>query len=94
VIKLGAVPDETVEPGDGTVTGVGVGVAGVGVGITGVGAGVTVGRGGGEKIAVDVTTVAVGAVGLESSQAPTDRANRTSAVIRLIPHATATAIPR
>jgi len=94
VIKLGVVPDETVEPGDGTVTGGSVGVAGGGVGAAGGGVGITVGLGGGEKIAVDVTTVAVGAVGLESSQAPTKRPNITSALIRVIPDATATAIPR
>jgi hypothetical protein len=94
VIKLGVVPDETVEPVVGTVTGGSVGVAGGGVGMAGGGVGVTVGLAGGEKMVVDVTTVAVGAVGLESSQPPAKRVNRTTALIRFIPHARATVIPR
>jgi hypothetical protein len=95
---LGVVPVEMVEPGCvvgcGTVTGVGVGVPGVGLGTVGVGTGVTVGLGGGEKVSLETITVVVGAVGLESSHAPTNRVSRTNALIRVIPHARATAIPR
>jgi hypothetical protein len=63
--------------------GVGVGVAG---GVVGVGANVS------------LVTTSVGAVGLvplePPSQAVTKTPNRTKALIRVIPHATATAIPR
>jgi hypothetical protein len=92
------VPVEVVEPGcvagGFAVTGVGVGVPGVGPGTVGGGTGVAVGFGGGEKVSLDTITVVVGAVGLEPSQAPTSRASRTNALIRVIPHARATAIPR
>jgi len=92
VIKLGVVPDETVEPGVGpAITGTGVGVTGVGVGSTG---GVTAGSDGGAKVTLDTITCAVGAVGLEPAQAPTKSASRTNALMRVIPHARATAIPR
>ena len=91
MIKLGVVPVGTVEPGVGTVTGTGVGVTGVGVGVTGVG--VTAGLGG-TKVSLDTITCAVGAVGLEPSHAQTKSATRTNALIRVIPHAGATAIPR
>jgi hypothetical protein len=94
VIKLGVVPVGTVEPGVGTVTGTGVGVTGVGVGVTGVGVvGVTAGLGG-TKVSLDTNTCAVGAVGLEPSHEQTKSATRTNALIRVIPHAGATAIPR
>src|SRR5262245_8777696 len=99
VIKLGVVPAEPVEPGVagvGVVTGVGTGdITGVGVGVVmgvGVGSGVTAGTVGGVNVSLE--TITVGPVGLESSHAVAKRASTTSTLMRVIPHATATAIPR
>lgn len=86
--------------------GLGTGVldaGGVGIGVVptmGVGIGVGVGEGvvltGGTN--VSRVTMAVGVVGLAllepSSHALTTRPTRTNALIRVIPHARATAIPR
>ena len=99
MIKLGVgvvlgVGEEIVEPG-----GAG-GCAGTIPGIVGIGAGVTVGVAGGAKVAFDVITVTVGAVGLvdpshaATMRAATMRAKTTKALIRVMPPATATAIPR
>jgi len=76
--------------GVGVVTGGVIGVAGVGVGT---GVGVTAGLGG-TKVSLDTITCAVGAVGLEPSHAQTKSASRTNALIRVMPQAGATAIPR
>ena len=101
MIKLGVVPAEPVEPGVagvGVVTGVGMtGITGVGVGVgmgVGVAIGVTAGFAGGENVSRDTITVVEGAVGLEASHAATKRASRSSTLMRVIPQATATAIPR
>jgi hypothetical protein len=81
VIKLGVgvvtgVGEEIVEP-----VGAG-GCAGTVPGTVGIGAGVTVGVAGGAKVAFDVITVTVGAVGLvEPSHAATKKANRTNALV-------------
>ena len=93
-MRLGVVLVEAGIPGVGVVTGTGVGVTGVGVGVTGAGVGVTAGVGGGAKLSVDTTTCAVGAVGLEPSHAQTKSPSRTDALIRVMSHAGATAIPR
>jgi len=92
VIKLGVVPVEPGVPVVGVVPGTGVAVTGVGVGVAG--GAVTVGIDGGANVNLDTITCAVGAVGLEPSHAPTKSASRTNALIRVIPHAGATAIPR
>jgi hypothetical protein len=80
---VGIVP--TVGVGMGAVVGLGVGVGvdgGVGLGV-------------GANVSLDTTTVgAVGLVALEPSHAVTKRANRTTVLLRVIPHARATAIPR
>jgi hypothetical protein len=77
--------------GVGMVPTVGVGVVGDGVGV-GVGVGVVFG--GVNVSLVTKTDGAVGLVTLEPSQAAMKTADRTTAMIRVIPYARATAIPR